>query len=203
MVKALSDARTRCDDLEGDFQSERTSRQQFQNDIRDLETKLRTLQTSVNKSAFALVLIDADHDGYTFSDDYITRGADGGQSAARELQKDVQTQLNARGVDENVSVVVRAFANTEAVSKVLGESGIHDPKIKMARFVQGFNRVKFCDFVSVGSGKDRADEKIKGNTKKKAINENMLMSQQHFSSVLVSTQPVFTWSSVLVMTTVM
>jgi hypothetical protein len=157
----------RCDELEGDFSSERTSRQQFQHRARDLETKLCTLQTSVNKSAFVLILIDADHDGYTFGDDYITRGADGGQSAARELQKGVQTQLHARGVDENVLVMVRAFANTEAVSKILGESGVDEPKTKMARFIQGFNQVKFCDFVSVGSGKDRADEKIKGNTKKK------------------------------------
>lgn len=167
MVKALSDAQIRCDDLQGDLESERTSRQQFQHRTRDLETKLCTLQTSVNKSAFVLVLIDADHDGYTFNDDYITRGADGGQSAARELQKDIQTQLHARGIDENVLIVVRAFANTEAVSKTLGESGFRDPTVKMARFIQGFNQVKFCDFVSVGSGKDRADEKIKGNLKHK------------------------------------
>jgi len=157
----------RCDELEGDFLSERTSRQQFQHSARDLDTKLRALQTSVKKSAFVLVLIDADHDGYTFSDDYITRGADGGQSAARELQKGVQTQLLARGVDENVLVVVRAFANTEAVTRILGESGVHEPKTKMTRFIQGFNQIKFCDFVSVGSGKDRADEKIKGNTRNK------------------------------------
>jgi len=58
-------------------------------------------------------------------------------------------------------VVVRAFANTEAVTRILGESGVHEPKTKMTRFIQGFNQIKFCDFVSVGSGKDRADEKIK------------------------------------------
>ena len=161
-MKELHNTQKKCDSLAEDLESERTSRQQYQHRVRELDANLSSLQNCVNKSAFVLVLIDADHDGYVFKDDYINDGSEGGKTAAQELQKAVRSKLKVHAIGESVPVMVRAFANTEGLSKTLEGGGMSDASEMMARFIQGFNQVKFCDFVSVGSGKDRADEKIKG-----------------------------------------
>jgi hypothetical protein len=58
-------------------------------------------------------------------------------------------------------IMIKAFANADGLAQVLAKL-TKSPK-SLASFVKGFSQARDAsDFVLVGSGKDRADEKVKG-----------------------------------------
>jgi hypothetical protein len=59
-------------------------------------------------------------------------------------------------------IIVKAFANADGLSQVLVKHKITKSPDMLWDFVKGFSQAcETFDFVLVGSGKDRADEKIK------------------------------------------
>jgi hypothetical protein len=61
--------------------------------------------------------------------------------------------------------VCRIYANVRGLSDVLARMGIIDDVSVFEDFARGFTRGKtMFDFIDVGSGKDRADEKIIGKS---------------------------------------
>ena len=165
LLQELCDVRAESEVLAGDLASEKTSRQRYQQDVKAVQRRLQNLQASVKQSTSVLVLLDADADGYTFIDEYLRKGVKGGQSAAQQLQRSVRDKLIGMGrVEATDVVVVRAFANVEGLSRTLREAGHAEAAENLLPFIQGFNQMKFCDFVAVGHGKDKADEKIRGES---------------------------------------
>lgn len=64
----------------------------------------------------------------------------------------------------SIKVVARFYANVEGLSETCFKAGILSSPQLMKDFVRGFTQGRtLFDFVDVGSGKDRADEKIIGN----------------------------------------
>jgi hypothetical protein len=64
----------------------------------------------------------------------------------------------------SVKIVARLYANVEGLSETCYKAGIVPSPQLMKDFVKGFTQGRtLFDFVDVGSGKDRADEKIIGN----------------------------------------
>ncbi|KAL4914636.1 hypothetical protein BDW62DRAFT_213286 [Aspergillus aurantiobrunneus] len=125
-------------DVSRDLDRERRVARISQEDTEGLKQRFEELQECVERSSFVLVLIDADADGYIFKDEYYS-DVDGGRRAALDLRASVQAYLKrAHSELSNLPIVIKAFAK---------------------QFSQAFDT---CDFVLVGSGKDRADEKIKG-----------------------------------------
>jgi len=88
----------------------------------------------------------------------------GGDDAADELRQRTREYLS--GIKEDfhqLDIVVKAFANIEDVSSTLTRRGKIRDKEKFRKFVADFNsKAAFFDFLHVGSGKERADQKIRG-----------------------------------------
>jgi hypothetical protein len=91
----------------------------------------------------------------------------GGQAAADKLMEKVREHLVSLGdsvVDaESIPVMVKAYANLNG----LAQACVRDKKLgslaDMVQFWIGFSRrYPLVDFVDVGSGKEEADNKLRG-----------------------------------------
>jgi hypothetical protein len=91
-------------------------------------------------------------------------GISGGSNAVNYLKRALQEYLKT--VDDSLAVLpvmVRTFANLEGLSNAMAKSGMGKVAKQLPLFAQGFSQTAgLCDFVFVGRGKDRADQKIKG-----------------------------------------
>ncbi|KAK8064292.1 hypothetical protein PG996_008944 [Apiospora saccharicola] len=140
-------------DLENESQTRR-SLQQEKKEWRDRQ----------EKRPFVAVVVDADADDYVFGEDLLTGGEKGGAEAADALFSAVQgyAQNKIRESPE-VDVVVRAFANVTGLREALHRRRVTCDIDQLRAFASGFNnRQALFDFVDVGSGKERADSKIRG-----------------------------------------
>jgi hypothetical protein len=135
-----------------------------------------------------LVLVDADADAYLVSlqrestpscqltdlvpvrwQDKYNAGdpAEGGKLAAVDLRAAVQQYV--KSVDPrlgSVPIMARAFAPGDGLATLLAKAGIANPgdsQYVLSRFTRGFSQAdELFDFVIVGKGKDRADNKLMG-----------------------------------------
>jgi len=110
-----------------------------------------------------LVLIDGD--GMIFNDDLIKKGEIGGKEAASMLWdavKDyVQVELPDLPLDHKI--MTRIYANLKGLGDVCHKAGILHQPSTLEEFARGLTGSKHLfDFVDVGMGKDRADDKISG-----------------------------------------
>jgi hypothetical protein len=65
--------------------------------------------------------------------------------------------------DHKVKVLIRVYANVKGMSKAYKDANILPEQHIFGEFVQGFNMAEpLCDFVDAGTGKECADEKLKG-----------------------------------------
>jgi hypothetical protein len=91
----------------------------------------------------------------------------GGRRAASQLYSAVQTYIEegTNDIPLGTRIVCRMYANAKGLADVLVRAGIIQEIGIFEDFVRGFSRGKILfDFVDVGSGKDRADEKIIGES---------------------------------------
>lgn len=102
-----------------------------------------------------------------FHDDLVSAGAHGGKKAAKMLEESVNIYVHELLADlpDSTKVVARFYANVEGLAETCCKAGIvTSPQVKKD-FVKGFTQGRtLFDFVDVGSGKDRADEKIIGES---------------------------------------
>lgn len=100
-----------------------------------------------------------------FHDDLVSAGAHGGKKAAKMLEESVNIYVHELmgELPDSTKIVARFYANVEGLSETCCKAGIvTSPQVKKD-FVKGFTQGRtLFDFVDVGSGKDRADEKIIG-----------------------------------------
>lgn len=127
-----------------------------------------------------LVLVDADADGYIvgiflakdqetnphmfqFKEDYY-KDMDGGRKAAVDLEAAVREHLkSSRPELSSMPIMIKAFANADGLAQILVKAKLTKSAGFLASFAKEFSQARdTSDFVLVGSGKDRADEKIKG-----------------------------------------
>lgn len=63
----------------------------------------------------------------------------------------------------DTKVVTRIYANVKGLADVCCRAGLVDDPLKVEEFARGFTRGRMLfDFVDVGYGKDRADDKLTG-----------------------------------------
>ena len=162
--------------------NERESSQQVIQRAYAAESNIAHLQNLLNRDPFVLALIDGDGmivgrrpahhrvvlccllTAAQFESKYLSAGEQGGKLAANELDLAIRQWAATNVVDcsANVSVVVRVYANLKGLADVCVEAGLAYPG-QIEEFARGFTRGKvFFDFVDVGSGEDRADEKVAG-----------------------------------------
>jgi hypothetical protein len=100
-----------------------------------------------------------------FKDELIKAGEEGGRKAAGLLHTAIlnHIQLETREIPPDVKIVCRVYANVRGLAEVLVRLGIINDVGNFEDFARGFTRGKnLFDFVDVGPGKDRADDKISG-----------------------------------------
>jgi len=102
---------------------------------------------------------------YQFSDDFLREGEQGGRRAAVKLFADIHEYIEneCQDIPFGYRIVCRIYANVRGLGDVLVRRGIYEDIIEFEDFARGFTRGKtLFDFIDVGAGKDRADEKIIG-----------------------------------------
>lgn len=113
---------------------------------------------------FALVLIDGD--GYLFEDRFLKDGEAGAIAVGNMLCEHVRTQLRNQNpkLASDLDVIVRVYVNKKGLANVLVEAGVLEDIAQLDTF---FVKLTQCqplfDVVDCGSGKERVDEKIRGN----------------------------------------
>ncbi|KAL8827583.1 MAG: hypothetical protein Q9170_006958 [Blastenia crenularia] len=158
----------RIDNLSNDYQQMSLDHQreiQFNRDgqlrERQLKDELRKLQSFMNRDPFVSVLIDGD--GMIFEDDMIRRGEVGGKEAAAILWNQIKDYVHEKlpDVPSECRIVTRVYANLKGLAEVCYKAGIAERASLVEDFYRGFTGSKILfDFIDVGPGKDRADEKI-------------------------------------------
>ncbi|KAL8749798.1 MAG: hypothetical protein Q9184_006664, partial [Pyrenodesmia sp. 2 TL-2023] len=158
----------RMDNLSNNFQQmsldhQRETQFNREGQLREqqLQNKLRKLESFMNRDPFVSVLIDGD--GMIFEDEMIKRGEIGGKEAATKLWNAIRDYLHEKlpDVQSDCRIMTRIYANLKGLAEVCYKSGIVERSNTLEDFYRGFTGSKILfDFVDVGPGKDRADEKI-------------------------------------------
>ncbi|KAJ4175837.1 hypothetical protein NW755_014737 [Fusarium falciforme] len=159
LITKLEDTDAKLEQAELDLQAEQDARRRLQQDMLALRNRGRI----VERRPFAVVLIDADADGYAFQDRFIKAASTGGEEAADELLTATQEYLRTIVDDsDRLDVVVKAFAHLDGLgSRLVREARVKDTA-QVRAFCAGFSsRLPMFDFVDVGFGKERADNKIR------------------------------------------
>lgn len=159
LIDKLENSNAKLEQAELDLQSEQDARRRLQQDLLALQSRARTIE----RRSFAVVLIDADADGYTFQDRFIKGASAGGEGAAEELFTATRKYLRTILDDsERLDVVVKAFAHLDGLGSKLARDGRVRDMAQLRAFFAGFSsRLPLFDFIDVGSGKERADNKIR------------------------------------------
>ena len=100
-----------------------------------------------------------------FEDALIEKGEAGGRDAANLLWGAVREYVHETMPDINpdYKIVARVYANLKGLANTCYQAGILHSPVLLEEFARGFTGSKqLFDFIDVGSGKDRADEKISG-----------------------------------------
>ena len=121
------------------------------------------LKRQCDREPFVLVLIDGD--GMIFHEHYLSKGEEGGRQAAMVLRS--STEIYAReqmpSLPVEFKIVARMYADVRGLAEKCFRAGLVAGKEVIEDFVRGFTRGNaLFDFVDVGAGKDRADEKVSG-----------------------------------------
>ena len=100
-----------------------------------------------------------------FSDTLIKQGEIGGKEAAARLYDAVRDYVHHEVPDMplDYKIVTKTYANLKGLGEVCHRAAILDKSSTVEDFARGFTGSKHLfDFVDVGMGKDRADDKISG-----------------------------------------
>ncbi|OCK93109.1 uncharacterized protein K441DRAFT_567191 [Cenococcum geophilum 1.58] len=144
-----------------DHDREREYNRTVQRQKKELENKMRQMQLFMERDPFVIVLIDAD--GMIFQDELLKAAETGGKKAAAHLQTLLSEyiQIYMPSIPSDVKIVARIYANVKGLANICVRAGIVDNITQVEDFVRGFTRGRtLFDFVDVGPGKDRADEKL-------------------------------------------
>lgn len=102
-----------------------------------------------------------------FEDRLLQAGEAGGKEAANILWISVRDYVhqNIPKLSSDYKIVTRIYANLKGLGDACKRAGILDSHLLIEDFARGFTGSKqLFDFVDVGSGKDRADDKICGRS---------------------------------------
>ncbi|KAJ4306696.1 hypothetical protein N0V88_000060 [Collariella sp. IMI 366227] len=150
-------------DLEDATKSRRELQQQLQHvDAFNRQVVLRDHNYFKNSNQYVIVLVDGD--GLLFKGDFIRQGIEGGKKAAYALRTAILEQCGAHAV--GTEVIAKVYANLAGLCKAMRHDGSLKNESDLKDFTLGFTQAKASfDFIDVGRGKERADNKIKETTK--------------------------------------
>ncbi|KAF1995051.1 hypothetical protein P154DRAFT_581187 [Amniculicola lignicola CBS 123094] len=196
LLDKLEKTEAKLRQTELDLQSEQNVRRTLQSEVSEVRRKMQAevveardremaLAQRQARRPFALVLIDADADGFLFQDKFITRRAQGGEALADELLVRIRDYLRPHFEDfESIDVLVRVYCNLEGMANYLVRDGRVRNLGQLRAFSTGFcGRIPNFDWVDVGVGKE-------GSTGRK-IRENLAFytANTHLRHAIVACSP--------------
>ena len=122
-----------------------------------------SLKDLLLSNPYVMVLIDGD--GVIFNQELLRQGEPGGRKAARQLKEGVFRILAEHPYcSQDSQIIARVYANVSGLATTLVKAGVLSSTAIFHEFVSGFtNGDDMCDFIDVGSGKDKADMKLNAN----------------------------------------
>ncbi|KAK5662850.1 hypothetical protein OQA88_6261 [Cercophora sp. LCS_1] len=156
-------------DSDLDLADARNSRREFQQKLQAAESTNETLLAQIAQlkaqisqvklhNPYILVLIDGD--GLLFGEQYVRLGLEGGKQAAYALRTAILNECGQHAV--GVEVIAKVYVNLSGLAKAMRRDGCLDNEADFKDFSLGFTQGKATfDFIDVGHGKERADNKVK------------------------------------------
>ncbi|OAK95704.1 hypothetical protein IQ06DRAFT_339359 [Phaeosphaeriaceae sp. SRC1lsM3a] len=186
LLAKLEATEARLAQTELDLNSEQNVRRTLQSEAAEAKAREDALALKQSRRPFALVLIDADADGFLFQDKYLTKKAQGGEALADELM--VRTREYLRPQFEDVDafdIIVRVYSNLEGMANFLVKLDKVRNLGQLRAFSTGFcGRISTFDWIDTGVGKE-------GGAGRK-VRENLAFytSNCHLRHVLVACSPI-------------
>ncbi|KAJ4294590.1 hypothetical protein N0V90_008281 [Kalmusia sp. IMI 367209] len=185
LLEKLEKTEAKLAQTELDLNSEQNVRRTLQAEVVEAREREGAMAQRQARRPFALVLIDADADGFLFHDKYLTRKAQGGEALADELLIRTREYLRPQFEDADaLDIVVRVYANLEGMANYL----VRQDKVRnlgqLRAFSTGFcGRISSFDFIDIGVGKE-------GSSGRK-VRENLSFytSNTHLRHVIVACSP--------------
>ena len=143
-----------------------------------------------------------------FDDRLVQKGESGGKEAASMLWSSIRDYVHQRlpSLSSDYKIVTRIYANLKGLGDICHRSGILERSTLIEEFARGFTGSKqLFDFVDVGSGKDRADDKISGEILQCIVSSasHVFMEMQKYSNFTYMIVIVAIYSSVALTITAM
>ncbi|KAK8091701.1 hypothetical protein PG997_002062 [Apiospora hydei] len=164
-IKLMEELLTRLDSTKLELHQTKLDLESESQTRRRLQQEKKEWKAREERRPFVAALIDADADVYMFDEELLKKGEKGGVEAADALLAAVQRYAKETlGFSAETNIVVKAFANMTGLREALQRRGTPCDIGQLRAFASGFNnRQALFDFVDVGSGKERADSKIREN----------------------------------------
>ncbi|XXH05512.1 hypothetical protein Hte_011942 [Hypoxylon texense] len=154
LIANYKDLKERFEKKCQEYDDEAQTRRLYQAQANEASKKLVDIQHKVDVNSFAFVIIDGND--ALFRDDLITRGEEGGVTAANLLHAAIKKHLRALYPDSNLdgwNIIVQIALNLEGHTKSMS---------KLPGFARGFNHTQvFFSVVDVGKDKEQADVKVR------------------------------------------
>ncbi|KAF2091568.1 hypothetical protein K490DRAFT_61004 [Saccharata proteae CBS 121410] len=144
-----------------DFENEVHARRRWQQQTQVLEYEVKAIRQRAESSSFILAIIDGD--GAIFHDALLKAGSEGGSDAAHKLHTEIRKHVEElHDGPKPWSIVVHIYANLEGLGRKLTQVGIIKSPLELHTFARAFSlNQPLFNFIDVGSGKERADHKVK------------------------------------------
>ncbi|KAJ5558970.1 hypothetical protein N7461_002942 [Penicillium sp. DV-2018c] len=154
--------------LESSFQQEKLDRERetrFNRDIQlhemELMEQISAFQHMMDREPFVVLLLDGE--GIIFKDEFLQLGEQGGRNAAKQLWKSLQSYVttNLATITEP-KIMTKIYLNVKGLIETYVRGGINLDASTLSDFIRGFNEsTSFFEIVDVGTGKNKAHDKIK------------------------------------------
>ncbi|KAK4133078.1 hypothetical protein BT67DRAFT_383101 [Trichocladium antarcticum] len=157
----------RVRDLELDLIDATRSRRELQQQLQQLEVHAVQRETVIHDNQY----LKTNNPYVIFKEDFIKQGVEGGKKAAYALRSAIlgECGVHASGLE----VIAKVYANLAGLCRAMRRDGCLDSETRLKDFTLGFTQAKASfDFVDVGHGKERADNKVKETTKWHLNNSN-------------------------------
>ncbi|KAF2275238.1 uncharacterized protein EI97DRAFT_81859 [Westerdykella ornata] len=167
LLDKLEKTEAKLAQTELDLQSEQNVRRTLQAEVVEAKERESSLAQKQARRPFALVLIDADAEGFTFQDKYLTKRTAGGESLADDLlirTRELLRPLYPSDAD-TLDILIRIYSNLESLANTL----VRDSKLRnlgqLRAASTGFcGRIAGFDWIDVGVAKDGiSTRKVKEN----------------------------------------
>jgi hypothetical protein len=105
-----------------------------------------------------------DGEGIIFKDEFLQLGEQGGRNAAKQLWKSLEDYVATNlSTITKPKIMTKIYLNVKGLVETYNRGGINLEISTISDFIRGFNETtSFFEIVDVGTGKNKAHDKIKG-----------------------------------------